>query len=82
MPFYPRNSKADTILVLGILSCVLLGPISGIPAWLMGRAELRHMKIGITDPFDRKYVRTGMVLGIVGSIISLVWLAWELFVAG
>ena len=76
--FYPRDSKANTVLVLGVISVAALGFITGIPAWIMGMTELRHMKSGLTDPIERSYAQTGLVLGIVGTVFSLAWLIWIL----
>lgn len=76
--FYPNESKATTVLVLGILSIVLCGLFSGIPVWIVGRTELKNIRSGITDPSDKVLAQTGVVLGIVGSILSVVWLVLAL----
>ena len=77
-PFYPKDSKATTVLVLGILSIVLCGFLSGVPAWIIGSTELKNIKIGITDPSDKVIAQTGVVLGIIGTLFSVLWLALAL----
>lgn len=78
-PFYPKKSNAILILVLGIMSFTYFGPLTGIPVWIMGRTELENIKMGITDPSDKTIVQTGIVLGIVGSIFTVVWVAIEIY---
>jgi len=77
-PFYPRNSRMTTVLTLGILSFILLGPFTGIPAVIIGQQELGHIKTGITDPDDKALIQTGIVLAIVGSITTTWWILTEL----
>lgn len=63
-----RDSNSGTILVLGILSIVML-PILGPIAWVMGNNSLKAIDMGMTNPADRSNVNAGRVCGIIGSII-------------
>ena len=66
--FYPEQSKATTVLVLGILGiviCSILAPI----AWYMGNEEVRAIDAGRRDPNNRGTANAGRILGIVGTVL-------------
>jgi hypothetical protein len=62
--------RGNRVLVLGILSIVMLGLLTGIPAWVMGRRDLRKIREGDIDPAQASVTRLGMVLGIIGTVIG------------
>lgn len=65
------QSRATTILVLGILSlvvCGLLGPI----AWYQGNQELQRIAGGAVDPSTQGTVNAGRICGIVGTLLTAV----------
>ena len=41
-----------------------------IPAWIMGRHDLRAMKVGAMDGNGRGQTRAGYVMGIIGSLVA------------
>jgi len=66
--------RGGTILTLGILSlvlCQLCGPF----AWAMGAKDLKLINHGQMDPSGRGTTQAGMVCGIVGTCLMLVWVA-------
>ena len=63
--------RGTLILVLGILSLVMCGFFTGIPAWIMGRNDLRKIKDGLMDPEGEATTKGGMICGIICSILSL-----------
>jgi hypothetical protein len=63
------------ILVLGILSLVMLGPITGIPAWVVGVRDLRKIREGKIPASEQTMTQIGMVLGIVGTVLGAIALA-------
>ena len=63
--------RGTLILVLGILSLVMCGFFTGIPAWIMGRNDLRKIKSGLMEPEGEGSTRGGMICGIICCIISL-----------
>ena len=65
-----ERGRGALILVLGILSIVMFGFITGIPAWVMGHTDLRRMREGKVEPSDEGLARAGMILGIIGTVIS------------
>jgi len=85
--YYPQDSQATTVLVLGILSLVLcqfLGPI----AWVMGNKEIAEIDAGQRPPENRSTAQTGRILGIistvlliVGAVVLLLLLVFGLFAA-
>ncbi|CAN5420333.1 hypothetical protein BH11ARM1_BH11ARM1_16640 [soil metagenome] len=67
-----RQTNAILILVLGVLSIVSLGFVTGVPAWIMGNNALRDIDSGLADPKDRQLVVAGRVTGMVGTAISCI----------
>ncbi len=68
----PEPGRGTLILVLGVLSLVLLGPFGGIPAWVMGRKDLKRIDRGFIDQSERNKTKSGMILGIIGTFFSVV----------
>ena len=65
-----ERGRGALILVLGILSLIMFGFITGIPAWVMGHTDLRRMREGKMESADEGLTRAGMILGIIGTLIS------------
>ena len=72
---YPRNPPQSVngalILVLGILSLVSCGCLTGIPAWVMGNTALRELDSGYGDPQERGLVQAGRILGIISTSLCI-----------
>jgi hypothetical protein len=66
----PRQGRGGTILGFGIAALLILGPILGVPAWVMGHRDLKRIKSGEITSDDRTPTQIGMVLGIVGTFFS------------
>ena len=64
--------RGTLILVLGILSLVLCGFFTGIPAWIMGKGDLAKIKDGMMDPEGEGPTKAGMICGMICCIISAV----------
>lgn len=62
--------RGTLILVLGILSVVMLGFVTGIPAWVMGHGDLKKIKAGVIAAAEEGLTKAGMILGIIGTAIS------------
>ena len=61
--------RSILILVFGILSVTTLGPILGVPAWIMGSSDLAKIDQGRIAESERGLTKAGMILGIVGSLL-------------
>jgi hypothetical protein len=71
LPAQPlERGRGALILVLGILSLIMFGLITGIPAWVMGHTDLRRMREGLMESTDEGLTRAGMILGIIGTLLS------------
>jgi hypothetical protein len=69
--YYPQDSQATTVLVLGILSLVLcqfLGPF----AWVMGNKELDAIDAGERPPENRGTAQAGKILGIISTVLLII----------
>ncbi len=69
--FYPEQSKATTVLVLGILGLVLCSVLAPI-AWYMGNEEVRAIDAGRRDPANRGTANAGRILGIIGTVLAAI----------
>lgn len=67
---FQEPGRGGLILTFGILSLILLGPILGIPAWVMGRRDMKKIRAGSIEMSSKGLTKTGMVLGIIGTFIS------------
>lgn len=71
---YPRGAQPTNgilILVLGILSLVGFGCLTGIPAWLIGNNAMVQIRAGNADRSEESMVNIGRLLGIIGTCLSL-----------
>lgn len=63
--------RGTLILVLGILGIVLC-PICGIIAWVMGNGDLKAIAAGQMDPTGEGLTKAGKICGIVATILMIV----------
>ena len=76
----PEEGRGTLILVFGILSLLFIGPILGIPAWIMGHKDIKKIKQGSISSTAKTTTQIGMILGIVGTFVGL--LLWVIFISG
>ena len=69
-PASTNSTKSVVALILGILSLTCCGFLSGIPAIVIGRSELKEIEQGKVPESNRTMAKVGMILGIVGSVLS------------
>jgi hypothetical protein len=67
-----RPHRARLILTLGVLSFVVAGVLTAIPAWVMGSGDLKKMDAGIMDSEGRALTMAGRILGMVCTILTVV----------
>jgi hypothetical protein len=68
-----KPHRGTLILVLGILSVVCCGLFTGLPAFFMGKADLAEMTAGQMDPAGQGLTKTGQIIGLIGTILSLIY---------
>ncbi len=73
-----RPHRGRLILTLGVLSFVIAGAFTAIPAWVMGSRDLKKMDGGIMDSQGRALTMAGRILGKVCTIMIIVILALAL----
>lgn len=66
-----KSANGVLILVLGILSFVGFGFVTGLPAWIMGNSALRDIEAGVADPSEQSMVQIGRILGMIMTILSV-----------
>jgi hypothetical protein len=63
-----KSHRGTLILVLGILGLVIC-PLLGIPAWIMGNTDLKEIDAGRMDPTGRGLTEAGRIIGIIGTVL-------------
>lgn len=76
------GARAIAALALGILALIpCLGPLTGIPAMWLGRAEMTAIRRGAAHSDGRSLAKVGSLLGTIGSIVTVVvGILWALLV--
>lgn len=72
-PVTSTSGRAITSLILGILSLTCCGFISGIPAIILGRLEMKTIDQSGLPNSNRTLAKVGMVLGIIGTALSILY---------
>jgi hypothetical protein len=73
---YPQRShRGVLILVFGILAWIVC-PVFAPVAWIMGQGDLREMRRGAMDPSGMSLTQAGMILGMVYTILFMLFLVF------
>ena len=65
--------RGTLVLTLGLISMLLFSPL-GVVAWILGVLELKAMDRGERDPTGRGTAIAGMIFGIIGTVMMVVFL--------
>ena len=68
---YVVPHRGGLILILGLLGFAINCPIFCFMAWVMGSADIREMRTGRMDPSGEPLTQVGRILGM---ILSLLWI--------
>jgi len=63
-------------LILGLVGLFCCGFITGLPAWIIARGDLKQMSHGKMDPTGKGLARAGLYLGIFSTIfwgLAVIW---------
>ena len=77
-----KPHRGTLILILGILSLVCCTIFTGIPAWIMGSADLKEMDAGTMDPEGRGITNAGKICGMIGCILTIVVIVFQVAFGG
>ena len=66
--------RGVVIVILGIIGLISLGPILGIPAWIMGYKDLKKIEMKIIPYSQKGITKVGMIIGIVATFNLLPFL--------
>jgi hypothetical protein len=71
-PHIPQSASAKSIiaLILGILSIVMFGFLSGIPAMILAKHEEDEIRRGRSPVAGEMLAKLGFWLGLIGTILS------------
>lgn len=76
-----KPHRGVLILILGILSLVMCGLFTGIPAWIMGKNDLKEMAAGIMDPAGQNLTNVGKILGMISVVLTALFVVGALVMA-
>ncbi len=78
----PSGTKAVISLILGVLSVLCMGFMTGIPAIIVGQMELKDIRANKSPASGESIAKIGYILGIVGTVLScLAMLAFSAMIA-
>jgi hypothetical protein len=67
-----KPHRGVLILVLGILGLIMCGIFTGIPAWIMGKKDLKAIAAGEMDPAGQGLTKVGYILGIISVALTAI----------
>ncbi len=74
------SSQATTALIVGIAGVVCCG-LAAPFAWYLGNKELQLITAGQSSPAGERAAKAGKILGMVGSALLVLTVAW-VFIGG
>jgi len=66
---HPQSRRSIAALICGILSLTGYTFLTGIPAIILGRMELKAIDQGLSAESNRNMAKIGYILGILGTVI-------------
>jgi len=66
--------RSGIIIALGVLSVLFMGPLTGVPGWIMATQDLRDVGRSFLPPSEQTPLRWGRALSILGTFFSPIWL--------
>lgn len=66
-----KPHRGVMILVLGILSFFVCGPVMGPIAWYLGNIDLKEMAAGTMDKQGEGMTKAGKICGMIATILSI-----------
>lgn len=73
--YQQQPHRGVLILVFGILAWIVC-PVFAPIAWIMGQGDLRQMRRGVMDPSGMSMTQAGMILGMVYTILFMLFLVF------
>ena len=68
---YLRPHRGGAVLALGIIGLIVC-PICGIIAWVMGNGDLREIRSGRMDRNGEGMTQAGRICGMIATILAIV----------
>ena len=75
-----KAHRGVLLLVFGLLGTPVW--IFGAVSWALGNRDLQAMAEGKMDPSGERLTRAGKVLGILGLLMNLLWIAKKIAIDG
>jgi hypothetical protein len=75
------SDRSTVVVILGVFALLILGPLTGIPAWVIANSDLNDLRSGYIHPSRLSSIRSARTLAIVGTFLSPIWLFVEAVVA-
>jgi hypothetical protein len=68
------KARSGLVIGLGILAIIFLGPLAGVPGWIMANQDLRDLQGGLLPADAQQPLTWGKWLSIAGTFLSPLWL--------
>ena len=68
----PTSGRALATIILGVMSLICTGFLTGIPAIIIGNMELRDIKAGKSGRQNEGITKLGFILGIIGTALTCI----------
>jgi hypothetical protein len=68
------QDRGPFIVALGVLAIIILGPLAGVPGWLMANQDLHDLRAGLIRASASGTLKVGRGLNIAGTFFSPLWL--------
>jgi magnesium-transporting ATPase (P-type) len=68
----PSSGRAIATLVLGILSIMCAGFLTGVPAIIIGNMEMKDIRAGKSGRQNEGITKVGFILGIIGTALTCI----------
>lgn len=69
-PAAGASGRAIAALILGILSLVCMGFLTGVPAIILGSMELKAIRANQAPLAGEGVAKVGYILGIIGTVLT------------
>ncbi|MEE2947021.1 MAG: hypothetical protein VX392_01760 [Verrucomicrobiota bacterium] len=71
--------RGTLILTMGILGWLCCSYFTAIPAWVMGKEDIRLIEAGKMEQEGKGITKAGMILGMLSTIVSTITIViWAL----
>ncbi len=80
VPVYAATPRKGVVIALSVLALLFLGPLAGVPAWIIANEDIRDLRNGFIHPALLPSLLSVRRFAIAGTFLSPIWLFVEAIV--